>query len=92
MHKYCKPFRDVMVAPGSQLFEALEANDLKRAHRLYTDCEIKRRLSEGERPERVYYCTPDGLTHLYSDRQDLLAGYTGPIYKSNYGTARVDTP
>lgn len=46
-HKKCRRYRDTWAAPGSQLFEALEAGDRTRADRIYTICEMERSAREG---------------------------------------------
>lgn len=47
MHKNSKRYRDTWAAPGSQLFEALESGDSKRAAYIYEVCEKERELREG---------------------------------------------
>jgi hypothetical protein len=62
MNKRSIKYRDTWAAPGSQLFEALESGDAARADRIYKECEIALRLSQGERPADVFECLPnDGL-------------------------------
>jgi hypothetical protein len=39
MNKNAIRYRDVMVAPGSQLFEAIQAGDTQRAAQIYKRCE-----------------------------------------------------
>jgi hypothetical protein len=41
----CKRYRDVWVAPGTQMFEALEAGDTKKAAQIYEQCELERQAS-----------------------------------------------
>lgn len=43
MHVKAKPYRDTWAAPGSQLFEALEAGDAKKAAEIYEECEWEAR-------------------------------------------------
>lgn len=47
MNKYSVKYRDTWAAPGSQLFEALMANDMQRAERIYRECEAERVRLEG---------------------------------------------
>lgn len=42
MHVKAKPYRDTWAALGSQLFEALEAGDAKKAAEIYEACEHDR--------------------------------------------------
>lgn len=71
MNKRSIKYRDTWAAPGSQLFEALEAGDMARADRIYKEYEIALRLSQGERPADVFECLPgDGLRLL--TKRDLL--------------------
>jgi hypothetical protein len=51
---------------GSQLFEALESGDKAKADQIYIECEIQRRVAEGERPESVYECLPGGVLRLFN--------------------------
>jgi hypothetical protein len=39
MHRNCKTYRDVKVAPGSQLYQALEDGDKQKAEQIYQQCE-----------------------------------------------------
>ena len=64
MNKNCKRYRDTWAAPGSQLFEALEVGNPAKADQIYIECEVQRRIAEGERPESVYECLPDGVLRL----------------------------
>ena len=50
MHRNCIRYKDVMVAPGSKLHEALTSKDMKAAERIYQECEREaRNLVEKER-------------------------------------------
>lgn len=42
MNKRAIRYRDTWAAPGSQLFEALEAGDMKKAAEIYDRCEHDR--------------------------------------------------
>lgn len=42
----CKRYKDVIVAPGTQMFEALEAGDSQAAEKIYRQCEADKRMRE----------------------------------------------
>lgn len=54
----CKRFRDVYAAPGSQLFQALEDGDRKKAAAIYDECE---RLLAKEQGRFTYYAADGAL-------------------------------
>jgi hypothetical protein len=41
MNRRCIQYRDVKVAPGSDMFAALEAGDTKKAAAIYAQCEAE---------------------------------------------------
>ena len=43
MHHNCIRYRDVMVAPGSKMHDALTNKDMKAAERIYQECEREAR-------------------------------------------------
>lgn len=55
MNQKCIRYKDVLVAPGTQMFEALEAKDHARAKRIYDECEeAARKLQGGSKSGRNY--------------------------------------
>jgi hypothetical protein len=49
MHRNCKTYRDVKVAPGSQLYQALEDGDKAKAAAIYEQCEKDLAKLEGRK-------------------------------------------
>lgn len=47
MNKRAIKYRDTHAAPGSELFEALEAGDMARADSIYRKCDAEMKLREG---------------------------------------------
>lgn len=58
MNARCIRYRDTWAAPSSQLFEALEAGDVVRANRIYTECEIALYRSYGLPDHHIFKCEP----------------------------------
>jgi len=53
MHHNCIRYRDVMVAPGSKMHDALTNKDMKAAERVYQECEREaRELVKPKEPTR----------------------------------------
>lgn len=51
MYRNCKTYRDVKVAPGSQLYQALEDGDQAKAKAIYEQCEKDLAKLEGRNKE-----------------------------------------
>jgi len=43
MHRNCIRYKDVYVAPGSKMHEALTSKDMRAAERIYQQCEAEAR-------------------------------------------------
>ena len=75
MNKRCIKFRDTWAAPGSQLFEALEAGDTARADSIYTECEIALLRSYGIPDHHMFEVVgSSGKIRLFSKYERKCAG------------------
>jgi hypothetical protein len=59
MSPKCKPFKDVLAAPGSELYQALVDRDQKKAEKLYKEC-LAREKSREEKTTATKESHQDG--------------------------------
>ncbi len=59
MSPKCKPFKDVLAAPGSELYQALVDRDQKKAEKRYKEC-LAREKSREEKTAATKESHQDG--------------------------------
>ena len=59
MSPKCKPFKDVLAAPGSELYQALVDRDQKKAEKLHKEC-LAREKSREEKTTTTKESHQDG--------------------------------